>query len=148
MDGAIVGAMAAVLGSLVGGSASLMTAWTTQRTSAKRELLHEEIREREALYGDFVREGSKLVVDSLTHKLDKPETLLGVYQLLSRIRLSSSDAVFAAAEEVVKQITEQYFGPNLSPEELRVLVREGRADPMASFARECRRELKALRAAI
>jgi hypothetical protein len=148
MDGAIVSAMAGVFGSLVGGSASVATAWVTHKATAKREMLHEEIRQREALYGRFIRECSKLIVDSFTHNLDKPETFLGVYQLLSRVRLSASDAVFAAADDVVKQITEQYFAPNMSPDDLRVLVRDGRGDPMASFAHVCRVELGALRGAM
>ena len=39
MDATIVSAMAGVLGSLVGGSATVATAWITQRTLSKRELL-------------------------------------------------------------------------------------------------------------
>jgi hypothetical protein len=69
MDATIVSAMAAVLGSLVGGSAM-------------------EIRARETLYGEFIRECSKLVIDSFTRTLDKPDPLLPAYELLNRIRLS------------------------------------------------------------
>ena len=67
MDPAIVSAMAAVFGSLAGGSATVATAWVTQRTLSKRELLGAEIRTRQTLYGEFIRECSKLVVDSFTH---------------------------------------------------------------------------------
>jgi hypothetical protein len=76
MDAAIVSAMAAVLGSLVGGSATVATAWVTQRTQSKREVIGAEIRTRQTLYGEFIRECSKLVVNSFTHTLDKPETLV------------------------------------------------------------------------
>ena len=51
MDAAIVSAMAAVFGSLVGGSATVATAWVTQRTLSKRELISAEIHARETLYG-------------------------------------------------------------------------------------------------
>lgn len=78
MDAATVSAMAAVLRSLVGGSATVATAWVTQRTLSKRELISAEIRTRQTLYGEFIRECSKLVVNSFTHTLDKPETLLPV----------------------------------------------------------------------
>jgi hypothetical protein len=88
MDPAIVSAMAAVLGSLVGGSATVATAWVTQRTLSKRELLGAEIRKREMLYGEFISASSKLVMDSFERTLDKPEKLLCVYELLNRIRLS------------------------------------------------------------
>jgi len=64
MDAAIVSAMAAVFGSLVGGSATVATAWVTQKTLSKRELIGADIRHREMLYGGFIRECSKLVMDS------------------------------------------------------------------------------------
>jgi hypothetical protein len=146
MDPAIVSAMAAVLGSLVGGSATVVTAWVTQRTLSKRELLGAEIRTRQTLYGEFIRECSKLVVDSFTHTLDKPETLLPVYEVLNRIRLCASDVVLTEAERTLATITEQYFSPNLSIEEMRVLVRRS-ADPLKSFGEACRVELTSMRGA-
>jgi hypothetical protein len=142
-------AIAAVLGSLVVGSATVATAWITQRTLSKRELIGTEIRMRQTLYGEFIRECSKLVIDSFESTLDNPETLLSVYELLNRIRLCTSDAVLAAAEEILKRITEQYFSPNLSVEEIRALVRSGAdADPLKSFGEACRAELKSFRIAM
>jgi hypothetical protein len=150
MDSAIVSALAAVLGSLVGGSATVATAWVTQRTLSKRELIGAEIRTRETLYGEFIRECSKLVVDSFERTLDKPETLLPIYALLNRIRLCASDAVLAQAEQVLQRVTEQYFSPNLSVEELRALIRSGgaNADPLSSFGEACRAELKSVRGTV
>ena len=144
MDAAIVSALAAVFGSLVGGSATVATAWVTQRTLSRRELIGAEIRKRETLYGEFICECSRLVMDSLVRTLDKPETLLSAYELLNRIRLSASDAVLAEAEQVLRRITEQYFSPNLSVEEMRALVRSGSADPLKSFGEACRVELKSM----
>jgi hypothetical protein len=148
MDAAIVSAMAAVLGSLVGGSATLATAWITQRTQSKRELIRTEMRARERLYGEFIRECSKLVVDSFTHTLEKPETLSPVYEILNRIRLCASDAVLAEAEEMLKWLTEQYSLPNLSVEEIRKLVQARGPDPLKSFGEACRVELKSMRATV
>jgi hypothetical protein len=150
MDATMVSAMAGVFGSLVGGSATVATAWITQKTLNKRELIGAEIRARETLYSEFIHECSKLVVDSFTHTMDKPERLLPIYKLLNRIRLCASDAVLAAAEEVLKTITEQYFAPNLSVEEIRALVRSGdaEADPLKPFGEACRVELKSMRAAV
>jgi hypothetical protein len=148
MDATIVTAMAGVGGSLVGGSATVATAWITQRTLNKRELIGAEIRQREALYGEFIRECSRLVMDSFVHTLDKPETVLPMYELLNRIRLSASDAVLAEAEHVLRQITEQYFSTNLTLEEMRALVRSGSADPLKSFGEACRVELKSMRATV
>ena len=148
MDATIVSAMAGVFGSLVGGSATVATTWITQKTLSKRELIGAEIRQREALYGEFIRECSKLVMDSLVRTLDKPETLLSMYELLNRIRVSASDAVLAEADHVLRQITEQYFSTNLSVEEMRALVQSGSADPLQSFGEACRVELKSMRAAV
>ena len=148
MDPVIVSALAAVLGSLVGGAATFATAWVTQRTLSKRELIAGEIRTRETLYGEFISACSKLVVDSFERALDKPETLLPAYELLNRIRLCASDAVLSQAEQVLQRITEQYFSPNLSVDEIRALVLSGKTDgdPLKSFGEACRLEIKSLRA--
>jgi hypothetical protein len=107
-----------------------------------------EIRKREMLYGEFIHECSKLVTDSLTRTLDSPEKLLSslcpVYELIGRVRLSSSDTVLAEAENVLKRITEQYFSPNLSVEQTRALFSSDTADPLKSFGEACRAELKSL----
>jgi hypothetical protein len=147
MDNAVISAMSAVLGSLVGGSATVATTWVTQRTLGKRELVRTEIKRREALYGEFINECSARVLDSFDHLLEKPETLLNTYALLNRIRLCASDAVLVEAERIVHFITEQYFSPNLSVEELRTLIRSKDPDPLKPFGEACRRELRAMRMA-
>jgi hypothetical protein len=146
MDTSLVTAMAAVLGSLVGGSATMATAWITQKTATKRELISEELRKREALYGEFIIECSKLAIDSLAHGMEKPETLWTAYALLNRIRLSASQAVLTEAEKVLSLIGDQYYSPNISLDEFRALVRSRETDPLKAFGEACRTELKALRA--
>jgi hypothetical protein len=147
VDTASVSALAVVLGSLVGGSATVATAWLTQRTLRKHERIGEEIRQRETLYSEFIREGSKLVVDSFAHTLERAETLLAAYELINRIRLSASDAVLKEAESVLRRVTEEYFSPNLSVEDIHELVRSGAADPVKQFAEACRAELKSMKRA-
>ena len=148
MDNAIVSAMAGVLGSLVGGSAAVATAWVTQKTQSKRELIQEEMRRRETLYGEFVAECAKLLVDAFTHTLDKPDTLLPLYALINRIRLCASQPVLAEAERLLTRIAEQYFSRNLTLEEMRALTRSQGADPLKSFGEACRVELKSMRARV
>ena len=116
--------MAGVLGSLVGGSASVATTWMAQKTLNRREILREELRKREALYGEFIGECAKLVMDAFTHKLEKPETLLPLFALINRIRLCASREVLAEAERLLRRITDQYFASNLTVEELRELARD------------------------
>ncbi|HXK24384.1 MAG TPA: hypothetical protein VMS55_17070 [Myxococcota bacterium] len=145
MEPAIVGALAGVLGSVVTGSATVAMSWVQQTSLTKRELLRIEITKREALYGEFILECSKLAIDAFGHTLKEPEKLLSAYALLNRIRVSASDAVLREADNVIRKVTEQYFSPNLSIEEIHVLVRSGRADPIKSFGEACRIELRSLR---
>lgn len=140
MDASLIGAVSGILGSLVGGSATVATTWITQRTANRQELVRLEFRHRETLYGEFIVECSKLLIDAMTHSLDRPETLLNAYALLNRIRLSASPAVLGEAERLLRQITEQYFSKNLSVEEVRELARSESADPLRGFGEACREE--------
>ena len=148
MDPTLMGAMSGVLGSVVGASATIATAWLTQRTLSKREQTRIDIRKREALYGEFINECSRLLMDALTHQLESPEKLLPAYALLNRIRLCAPGAVLAEAENVTRRITDQYFSPNISTEEIRALARAQGADPLKSFGEACRAELESMHARI
>ena len=148
MDTALISAMSAVMGSLVGGSASVATTWMAQKTMGKRELAREDLRKRERLYGEFIGECAKLFMDAFTHNLEKPETLLPVFALINRIRLCASRKVLAEAERVLGRLTDQYFAKNLTVEELRQLAHSEQADPLRDFGEACRAELKSLRAGL
>ena len=148
MDRAVLSALAALLGSLVGASATIATAWLTQRTQARRSSLETEIKKREVLYGEFIAEGSKLLIESIDHKLDDPERLFSLYAVLNRIRLVASDEVLAAADRTSTQIIERFFRPNLSSEEMRQLVLTRPDDPLKEFSEVCRLELRTLQRSI
>src|SRR5271166_4923270 len=104
MDSTYITAVAAACGSLVGAAATIVTTWITlraQRIHAERE---EKLRDREALYGEFITEASRLTVEALGHSLERPETFVKLYGTTGRIRLVAADAVLAAAEACVRQI--------------------------------------------
>jgi len=145
MDISWIGALSGVMGALVGGSASIATAWLTQKSQSVRELVRDEVHKREALYGEFVGECAKLLMDAFTHELEKPETLLQVYALINRIRLCASPLVLHEAEQLMVRITDQYFSSNLSVEELRRIARTAEVDPMRPFGEACRAELQSMR---
>jgi hypothetical protein len=133
------------LGSLVGGSATIATAWITQKTQSRRESVGAEIRKRELLYTEFIDECSKLALDALDSTLDDSTKIFHVYALQSRIRLTSSDMVVAAADQTVKHIVKNYFARNTTR------GRDARSgpfstfdDPLKPFSEACRNELKAL----
>jgi hypothetical protein len=146
MDTTILTALSGVLGSLVGGSATVATAWITQRTTAQREVARAEVRKRETLYGDFINECAKLLMDAFDHTLEKPATLLPAYALLNRVRLCAAPAVVAEAEKLLARITDEYFSKNRPIEELQHLAHEDRADPLRHFGEVCRAELRSMRA--
>lgn len=64
MDATIVPALTGIFGSLLGGSASMATAWVTQRTSNKRKEFRAELTRRETLYGQFINECAARALDS------------------------------------------------------------------------------------
>ena len=88
-----------MLGSLAGASASIATTWMTQRSQKIREHAQLELRRREALYGDFIAEVSRLTGDAFGHSLEHPETFANVYGLFGRMHLVASAPVMKAAED-------------------------------------------------
>ncbi len=144
VDPSIVSALAALLGSVVGGSATISAAWLTQKTQSERERIRVDARRREQLYAEFVSECSKLIIDSLDHTLDDPAKLQEVYSLQNRVRLIGTDPVDRAADETVRRIVTQYLKPNLTSDELQQLALSPRDDPLRPFAEACREELKAM----
>ena len=144
IDSSIVSALSAVLGSIVGASATIATTWFTQKAQSKRTYIETEVRKREQLYADFIAECAKLAVDSVDHSLDNPEKLIQVYALHNRIRLIASDAVDRAAAQTIAHIVAQYFKPNLTKDELRSVALSYTDDPLRFFSDACREELAAM----
>ena len=87
MDAGYISAMAALAGSAIGALTSLTTSWLTQHAQARATLRVQDRARREALYGEFIREASKLFVDAFEHELDDPAKLLQLYAIVSTIRL-------------------------------------------------------------
>ncbi|MGZ8274723.1 MAG: hypothetical protein ACXWUM_12490, partial [Burkholderiaceae bacterium] len=115
-------------------------------TANKRELVQLEFRYRETLYGEFITECSRLLIDAMSHTLESPETLMNAYALLNRVRLSASPVVLREAEGLLRKVTEQYFSRNLTVEEMREVTRSEGADPLKAFGEACREEFASLSA--
>jgi hypothetical protein len=151
MDGGISNGLAAIMGALVGGLASLASTWVSERTRHRRDLLQREITKRETTYSDFIDQASKLFVESATHNLDDDnanfeselEGAVSLYGIASRIRLFASDRVIKDAEAVLDLILEQFGAENITVQELREKKLNER-DPLRAFSVSCRRELQEL----
>ena len=141
MDSTIIPAVAAACGSLVGAAATVVTTWITQRTQRAHAEREEKLRNREALYGEFITEASRLTVEALGHSLERPDTFVKLYGISGRIRLVATDPVLAAAEACIRQIIDLYARPNMTVEQIRLAFERDRFDPIKDFSVACRKEL-------
>jgi len=143
MNSAMIPALAAIAGSLVGALGSAIGTWITARHQDRRDLLGKQIARREGLYSDFIGESARLLVDAMQHNVSDVQTLLPIYALLSRIRISSSGPVLQEAEQVINTIVSTYPQPNLTPEQIESRAVSGQ-DPLRQFSDTCRSELDSL----
>src|SRR5215813_1984970 len=112
MDAALLPAIAALAGSVVGGLTSFASAWLTQQRQERTNRLSREKTRRQKLYNQFIDEASRLYADALAHDQAEVSALVGVYALISRMRVVSSAAVIEKADAVVLLIIDTYFKPN------------------------------------
>ena len=146
MDGAPISALAALAGSVIGGLTALATSWLTQQAQARAQENTRDLTAREALYSDFIVEASRLIGDAWVN--DKPEMskLIGLYAMVSRMRVRSSPRVIEDAEKVARTIVETYFTPNRTLREVYDMLNSEQMDPLRGFSEACRDELRSLRA--
>jgi len=156
MPSEISNGVAAILGALVGGVASLTSAWVTERTRNRRDQMQREINKRETTYSEFIDKASKLYVISATHTIDEDDNenlqvdlkeAVSLYGTASRIRLFASDRVIKEAEAVLDLILVQFGAESISVGEFRERKLKER-DPLKSFSVSCRSELKDLQRVI
>src|SRR5215469_10985752 len=101
MEAAYISALAALAGTAIGGLTSFATSWMTQHAQSRARRVANEKDKREALFGQFLDEAAKLYADALQNKReDAAALIIGIYGLVSRIRLISSARVVESAEVV------------------------------------------------
>jgi hypothetical protein len=141
MESTIIPAVAAACGSLVGASATIVTTWVTQRNQRRNAEREAKLRSREAMYGEFLTEASRLTVEAFSHSLERPDAFVKLYGIMGRIRLVATDPVLDAAECCIRQIIDLYAKPNMTVEEIRLAIERDRLDPIRDFSIACRQEL-------
>jgi hypothetical protein len=141
MNSTVITAIAAACGSLVGAAATIITTWITQRTQRVHAEKEAKLRVREALYGEFITEASRLAIDAAGHSLETLDTFVKLYGILGRIRLVATDPVLAAAEACCSQLVQLYAQPNMTVAQIRVAFERDRLDPIRDFSVACRKEL-------
>ena len=88
IDPALLSAVAALVGALIGGGASLAAAIYTQRCQDRLQRIAGEVAKRESVYADFMMSASNLLLNAYTHD----EIALGgdeqhLIGLINRMRL-------------------------------------------------------------
>jgi len=144
MDPAYLSALAALAGSGVGGLTSFLATWLSQNTALKAQLLLQDKERRQEIYRAFVEEASKLYIDALTHAAPESSKTIGLYALISRMRIISSPKVIDEGQKVAHLIMETYDEPNKSPDDLREMRKGRTPDPLRDFSESCRKELQVL----
>ena len=145
MNSAYLPAVAALLGSAIGGFTSFASAWLTQRHQDRARRLSQTKARRQKLYKQFIDEASKLYADALVHDNMEVSVLVSSYSLISRMHVLSTSAVVEKAEAVNRMIVDTYFEPNKTFPELRDLLKSHPIDPLRAFSEECRAELQGLK---
>jgi len=141
MDTTIIAAVAAACGSLAGATVTVATTWITQRTQRAQAEWEQTRRYREALYGEFITEASRLTIEALCNSLERPDSFVKLYGITGRIRLVCTGAVLAAAEACIRQIIDLFAKPNMTVEQIRMAFEREGLDPIKDFSVACRKEL-------
>jgi len=141
MDGAYVSAVAALVGSVIGGLTSLAASWVSQNAQARTQQLLGDKSRRQELYKEFVEQAARLYGDSLVNDKVEVAKIIGLYAMASRMRILSSPAVFETAEKVIQNIVDTYFEPNRAIDDLRGAMHSHKLDPLRDFSEACREDL-------
>lgn len=142
VDTSVIVALAALAGSAVGACASVVTTFVTQRLQTRSARIAAELVHQEELYGRFVEEAVPLFIHALEETKVDPAKLMRVFSIMGRIRLTASDEVLRAAEDVGKRLVDAYERPPEDPAKvLEQLFRtREHVDPLLDFTVACRRE--------
>lgn len=145
MDPAYLSAVAALSGSVIGGLTSLAASWMSQNVQARTQQIVEDKTRRQKLYKSFIEEASRLYADAVVSDKAEVANLVGLYAMVSRMRVHSTAPVVGSAEKVVAMIVDTYFRPNKTLRELRGTMSSQDMDPLRHFSEACREDLRQVR---
>ena len=144
IDPALLSAMSALVGALIGGGASLTAAIYTQRYQDRLQRVARETTKRETVYADFIMNASKLLLNAYVHE---ELTLSGDEQhlvgLANRMRLFAPPTVIHEAEAVIKGLIEILLKPSIDLRKLAIeeLSKSTNSDLLLPFSLACRADL-------
>lgn len=140
MEPAYLSAVAVLAGSVVGGVTSMTGSWLSQYAQLRAQRQMEDVKRREGLYRQFIEEASRLYIDAFEHNEAQVSNLIGLYSLISMMRVVSPPEIVASAEKVARVIIETYLAPNRTFRDVAEFI-ESDMDPLRDFSNACRAEL-------
>ena len=139
---AYLSAVAALIGTFVGGVTSIATSWLGQQRQTREQRRAHEKEELQALYKQFIQDASKLYVDALEHNTTEIPKLVDIYTTLNRMRVLSSPNVVAEADKALRAIVDTYDQENKTFSWIRQSISHGFSDPLRAFSQACHEDLK------
>ena len=145
MNASVISALSGLLGAAIGGFASLLASWMTQRVQVRAQWVVQDKLHRQDLYREFIEEASKCYIDALQHDKGDIPALVTLYTKIQRMRILSPPNVVAAAEQIGHKILDTYLQPDRTFLELREMVQSNSIDILHDFSEACRQEFESLR---
>ena len=144
IDPSLLSAIAALVGTIIGGGASLTTAIYTQRYQDRLQRVARETTKRETVYADFIMYASKLLLNSYMSEgfalKGDEQHLIG---LANRMRLFAPPNIIEEAEQVIRGIVEVSLKPSVDLRKLTAaeLTKDRDRDLLLPFSLACRADL-------
>ena len=142
MEPAYLSALAALVGSTIGGLTSLTASWLTQHVQFSAQLRASDLNRRAQLYEHFIDEASRLYVDAYEHNEAEAAKLVNLYALVSKMRVLSAPRIVETADRVVRVIIETYLAPNKTFPDVGEILENEAMNPLRAFSQACREELR------
>jgi hypothetical protein len=139
---AYLSALAALVGTFVGGVTSIATSWLGQQRQTKEQRRAQQKVELQDLYRQFIQDASKLYVDALEHNTTEIAKLVDIYATINRMRVLSPPKVIAAADNALQMIIATYAKENATFSGIRQSIGQGFPDPLRAFSEAAHEELK------
>ncbi len=144
MDASVITALSGLGGATIGGLASGLATWLSQRSQAKAQWLSQNQLRRQDVYKVFIEEASKLYIEALQNDDPDVSALMALYAQISRMRVLSSTSVVECADQIAKKIIATYLEPKKTFPELRKMATSGLIDPLREFSEAARAESERL----
>ena len=142
MDAAYISTLSALAGSIIGGFTAGLTTWMNQHSQAKAAQTAHQLFRREDLYRDFIVAASKAYGEATMTNEPQIPILVGIYGMISRMRVLSAPQTVACAESVMRVIMDTYSAPNSTLADVHSAIRNGvGVDPLKKFAEAARQEV-------